>query len=61
MGNGFVWMCALVVQNKVIKRKRTLRTWSNYNHQKKIQLPARHLQEVLLHCQVLLHEKGGVW
>lgn len=27
-------MCAPVIQNKVIRRKRTLRTWSNYNHQK---------------------------
>lgn len=57
MWNGFVWLCALVIQNKVIRRKRTLRTWSNYNHQ----LPARHLQEVLLLCQVLLRGKGGVW
>lgn len=52
-----MWLCALVIQNKVIRRKRTLRTWSNYNHQ----LPGRHLQEVLLLCQVLLHERGGVW
>lgn len=40
--------------------KRTVRTWSNYNHQK-IQLPARYLQEVLLLCQVLLLGNGGVW
>lgn len=53
-------MCAPVIQNKVIRRKRTLRTWSNYSHQKN-QLPARHRQEVLLLCQVLLHERGGVW
>lgn len=53
-------MCALVSQNKVIRRKRTLRTWGNYNHQKKPELPARHLQDVLLLCQVLLRGKGGV-
>lgn len=28
---------------------------------KKNQLPARRLEEVLLLCQVLFHEKGGVW
>lgn len=40
--------------------KRTLRTWSNYNHQKN---PAacQVSTGVLLLCQVLLHGSEGVW